>query len=662
MSKNFKLFLTIFLAILFTSFNFITTSAQSTLFEDNFNDSIISPSFWNIDNYALEHTGSNDSNPQLYLSTVNSEIKIFGEGTLGAILIDNQYVGWLGKSLILNNFYQSTNNYTVQTSTRFEYISSQAQAHLTFEFNNNNNRIILNLGKAAFGDSVVGQTQLQFDENNDSRCVGLTLENENVSDCDISLPFNLEIGTIYNLKISFNPFTRIVSGYIDGNLIHQGHFRGTISDFQVGVAATVREIGDTIDVRFDNFKVTIEDNIPTATPTPTLTPTPTPSETPTSNYLNVPDVKQLTNPWGSLEYDSAQNWSPTNPTISRWGCAMTSSTMLLNYYGYPINPQDLNAWLKQNNGYNRNGGILWPAVTRYTKLSTDGIKPVLEFSYHNPDVNYLSSEITAGRPSILKMVKPNGNTHFIVAKGENNNDFNVNDPASNTYSVNLLSQARTKWGTNSKIGTFIPSHTDLSYIILYVDKNFDLKVSSSSGELTEGYIEEGPIVAADDENVNSGESLKAFYLPKPPVGKYDLVVNGIGKFQLDAYLYDLDGNVHEESIEETAQQGVPSHFTINFEDNLKYIFPEEPDKGFDYLIKSLQKAQIEKLINDYDLFDSLTNLITNSKKQFSKDKIFTAKILLNVALFKIKYYTPYLIESEYSAVIQEQINLLLNSL
>lgn len=47
----------------------------------------------------------------------------------------------------------------------------------------------------------------------------------------------------------------------------------------------------------------------------------------TGEEINVPLIKQSDPLWGSNEYDSAIKWSPTSPTISSWGCAMTSAVM-----------------------------------------------------------------------------------------------------------------------------------------------------------------------------------------------------------------------------------------------------------------------------------------------------------------------------------------------
>ncbi len=115
-------------------------------------------------------------------------------------------------------------------------------------------------------------------------------------------------------------------------------------------------------------------NTPTSTPTITPTPTPTATPTPTPIILSVSLIKQTDKPWESHVYDGANFWSPKNPTISDWGCALTADAMILKYYGInklpngtPLDPGTLNTWLKNNHGYDDgiNNGYLLPTAISY---------------------------------------------------------------------------------------------------------------------------------------------------------------------------------------------------------------------------------------------------------------------------------------------------------
>ena len=82
--------------------------------------------------------------------------------------------------------------------------------------------------------------------------------------------------------------------------------------------------------------------------------------------LNVPHQMQSDTQWSEQEYDHAASWA-TNPTIKRWGCALTSLSMIMNFHGInkmpdgnQLNPETLNNWLKaQPDGY-IGAKIRWP--------------------------------------------------------------------------------------------------------------------------------------------------------------------------------------------------------------------------------------------------------------------------------------------------------------
>jgi len=72
----------------------------------------------------------------------------------------------------------------------------------------------------------------------------------------------------------------------------------------------------------------------------------------TPKQLDVPLLKQSDFPWKNHEYDTAKQWS-SNPSIERWGCALTSMVMIMQHYGMhtmpdmqSVNPGTVNSWLK----------------------------------------------------------------------------------------------------------------------------------------------------------------------------------------------------------------------------------------------------------------------------------------------------------------------------
>lgn len=336
----------------------------------------------------------------------------------------------------------------------------------------------------------------------------------------------------------------------------------TFSSNKAGLQASSGGVPNS-EVWFDNVKVTLIDSTPTSTPTesptptptaiasptptptksPTPTPTPTKSPTPTPTLspsptppypsLNVIDLKQYSLPWGPLIYDSANRWS-SYPTIERWGCALTSAVMVLNYHGHSVTPESLNNWLKnQPDGYISNGLVNWIAVTRYTKQHDSLTSASLEYVRLPVDNSSLINELENNRPAILKLP-----SHFVVAKGQTTNSFKINDPAS-SVNTDLI-----PYGNNYlAINSFTPSHTNLSYILLTINPNFDIRVYNGNTLVNGNIYIEDPLIDDIDKTSTSGAPIKIFEFPKPANGNYKIEISGMGRYTLNSYIYDTNGNV-----------------------------------------------------------------------------------------------------------------------
>jgi N-acetylneuraminic acid mutarotase len=371
--------------------------------------------------------------------------------------------------------------------------------------------------------------------------------------------------------------------------------------------------------------------------------------------LDVYDFKQYSDPWGTEEYDFASSWYPNNPTIARWGCALTSAAMVLDFHGHNVDPQMLNNWLKsQPDGYTPNGGVMWTAISRYTKLHESETSPTLEFTYLPYSEQTLSDEMSADEPRapIVKFQKPNGNTHFLVTKGKDENDYLINDPASTRET---LTEAENYWGTPVKIGKFLPVTSDLSYIVLFVDNNFDINVTNPDGiDITDDYLtEEGPIVAADDPSVNSGETLKAFYYPKPEDGMYDVNISGDGDFQLDSYLYDELGNPVIQNIKLNVSDGESKTLLIDYTNDNPLLL----DPKYEYLYKYLLEKRNEADLLHKGIYNFLLNHMVNANKHSLMDQTKIENKLIEDMKTQVQQFEELgLIDFD------EQLNTLLNSL
>lgn len=335
-----------------------------------------------------------------------------------------------------------------------------------------------------------------------------------------------------------------------------------------------------------------------------LSPTPTPEP-----YLDVPDIKQYSSPWNDDEYDSALEWSE-NPTIQRWGCALTSATMILQYHDHQVNPDELNGWLNLiPDGYLRNGLLNWLAVSRYSFFNAINGPPILEFKRYEADPTTLENELAEQRPTILKAPG-----HFVVAKGKDNENFLVNDPASTNA---LLSEVESDHGGQySAINSYIPTSTDLSYIMLVIDSGVNLIVYNPEGEEVGEYLIEEPLVDDIDHTTKSGEALGVFLLPKPVFDTYKVVLEGESTFNLEAYLYNEEGELIDGEIS-SFEGDTLSIFQLNYdEDPETETIPKKVT--FEVLLQNLEILWLIGWIDDEDVYLSL------------KDKFVAAKFLLDI--------------------------------
>ena len=474
--------------------------------------------------------------------------------------------------------------------------------------------------------------------------------------------YTFQVGQTYHFKVDVLLTT--INLYINGNLIISTTDPGPyLPNFSAGLQASGG--GDpTSEVWFDNVVITqIDAPTPTPTstptptpipvPTPTPTPPPTPSPTPTTAptpypypSLNVIDLKQYDVLWKNVIYDTAENWT-SHPSIERWGCALTSASMILNYYGYNILPDALNTWLKnQPDGYLSNGLVNWIAITRYSKIFSSSGKPALEYKRLGNDSNILINELAHSRPAILEV--PN---HFIVAKSQTESSFGINDPAYSNKPT-LLSYSN----TFKSLRNFTPSYTDLSYVLLTIDPSFELNVFDDKGKpIEENTYTEDPLI----DDVNGSEKsnpIKVFEYAKPTKGKYSVEIEGNGYYTLISYLYDKKGNLNKTIVEDSVENDQKDVFTVTV--GKKNIF--EKEISLDQIFDDLKNLHKRKLINNHAYKNIKFNL--NMVERFLKMNRFDiAKRFLELTKKEIKMFTPWAVKPEASATLLSDIENLLKS-
>lgn len=354
-----------------------------------------------------------------------------------------------------------------------------------------------------------------------------------------------------------------------------------------------------------------------------------------STDLNVPPLKQISDPWQNQVYDSADLWSPLNPTIHRWGCALTSAAMVFQYHGLTklpnnttLDPGTVNAWLKtQPDGYVGNGNVNWLALSRLSKLAKQSgfnpsfTKSALVYSRVNTgDKTQLTSDLQNRLPGILEVPG-----HFVVAKGINGDTFDINDPY---YTWTTLNDGY--GNTFLRLGRYTPSDTDLSYILLVLPENINAVLKNSNGdEVGTQYIQQ-PIIDPLLGTQNNGPPIKILYLPQPETGTYQLVLPSPidGFYSFKSYFYDVDGEVKIITINgrlgDSAQDLVELHFNHDNADESS----AQPQVTFESTLDDINATENAGLIKS-PLVKSIANLLNHAWKDSQEGKVKSAIIKLD---------------------------------
>lgn len=282
--------------------------------------------------------------------------------------------------------------------------------------------------------------------------------------------------------------------------------------------------------------------------------------------LNYEHFKQTDPQWKSEIYDSATSWS-INPTINRWGCAVTSLAMIMNYHGLttmpdgsPVNPSTLNAWLKtQSDGYIGEGLTNWIAATRLTRLISEQYNTVkLEYRRESDTtITTAGNEIMAQKPSILQIPG-----HFLTVNGVTGNgqDLYIKDPAYNYAKFSEHNQPILS------TRTFQPSHTDLSYLLLAHQPTLHVNITDAQGNEVAGWEKftdylQDPVDGSNEQT--SPTTLQQ--LAKPSPGTYLLTISQatFGPFAMQLFAYDQGANLTD--LSQSGYVGTkPLTFTLEY--------------------------------------------------------------------------------------------------
>lgn len=259
------------------------------------------------------------------------------------------------------------------------------------------------------------------------------------------------------------------------------------------------------------------------------------------NELSVQFLKQTDPKWSNFEYDKATSWS-NNPTIGRWGCALTATTMVMKYHqllslpnGQEITPISLNDWLlSQPDGYIGEGLLNWLAISRLSaEINKKYGTPKLEYQrISGSDFEQHSKPLSEQLPLIFNI-----DGHFLVSTGYDltNNDFTILDPF---YIYRNFSQHQ-KELLSSRL--FTPSYTDLSYLLLISKTGININIKSDRSEnlIIEQFVEK-----ITDQISGEETTWQITQIKKPIKSNYTFEIANPTETPIEVsfYSYNKEGN------------------------------------------------------------------------------------------------------------------------
>lgn len=124
-------------------------------------------------------------------------------------------------------------------------------------------------------------------------------------------------------------------------------------------------------------------------------------------------------------------------TMAEVGCTVTSIAMGLSGLGYPLTLGEVNQGLIQNNGFTKNGYVIWNKVAALTNRAVE-VVPV-DNSYAR-----LDSELMANRPVIVKVLLGGFVQHWVLVVGKQGQEYLALDPLNKAKQPVSLSSLSSK--------------------------------------------------------------------------------------------------------------------------------------------------------------------------------------------------------------------------
>ena len=115
-------------------------------------------------------------------------------------------------------------------------------------------------------------------------------------------------------------------------------------------------------------------------------------------------------------------------TIGKWGCLLTSATMILNGIGHNETPETVNEKMRQVGGFD--GALFIPSLLPYVWANC-GWRAMQDCKNYPAPLADIDAAVTAGKPVILQVdwsKEVDVQTHFVLVKERKGDDYVIYDP------------------------------------------------------------------------------------------------------------------------------------------------------------------------------------------------------------------------------------------
>jgi len=303
----------------------------------------------------------------------------------------------------------------------------------------------------------------------------------------------------------------------------------------------------------------------------------------------VPLIKQseATVNWRTKLYDNGDDSGTA--TIGQFGCFLTSTVMLINYYAsrqgstFRTTPPMLNDWLTgQSDGYSPalSGNLNPWAVARYAR-NVGNLQMYYLGRVDHADDFAVDNFLCNNDPPILKVLAPSGEAHFVVATGQTtvfttltgHNTFLINDPGYPRttladYNFQYLGVRKFSAQSTPPHGLVITGHSPIELLLTDPAGNktgFD----PTTGQVLHGIPASSYGAESLGDDVLSGPptpDIKLLEVPTPASGTYSLLVEGTGTgpYSLGFLTYDQAGTPTIRTFDGTTVPGAITRYSISY--------------------------------------------------------------------------------------------------